>query len=81
MAARPKKTKRRKPKRAYNRVGPPSKPIAFRLPEDIVKMVDRAARKKHLSRNKTVELVLRNSLTADYSEPEMADVRQIDLFA
>lgn len=63
--------------------------IAFRLPGDLMKTLGAKATKQHISRNKFVELILRNYLSKHDRElrdivetpVEAPDDRQVDLFA
>ena len=57
-----------------------SKAIAFRLPPDVIDMTDAAASARHLSRNKLVELTLRDGL-ADFARKKEEADGQPDLFA
>ena len=75
MAAKKKKPRHRT--KAATLAG--TRPIAFRLPPDVVRMADAAAQKRCLSRNKLVELILRASLS-DFQNTGVPDARQIDLF-
>lgn len=69
---------------------PNKKIIAFRLPSDLMKTLGSKAAKQHVSRNKFVELILRNYTARSDQElreiianpPEdVTDDKQIDLFA
>lgn len=42
--------------------GAPSKPVAFRIPVDLLERIDTVAEHRRLSRNKMVELTLREHL-------------------
>ncbi len=73
---------RGRPKQAL----PLSKPVAFRLPDDVIVLANKAANDQHVSRNKLVELVLRAALEPGYADQrdvakQEVDQQQIDLFA
>lgn len=54
------KTKKNKP--GPKVIGAPSRPVAFRIPTDLLDRLDDVAERRHLSRNKLVELTLRDGL-------------------
>jgi hypothetical protein len=68
---------------------PTKKIIAFRLPGDVMKTLGAKAAKQHVSRNKFVEIILRQYLAKTDRElaelitnlVEAPDDRQVDLFA
>lgn len=58
-----------------------SKAVAFRLPPDVIALATTAATDRHISRNKLVELVLRQALEPGGAPNKEVDARHLDLFS